>query len=247
VSGDDVKEAYSLIQERSGGATPTLPHQELCTRCKKPSDRLYPAFGKKICKDCKENRPFAGTGNSGMKDVANLGFVFEDGLYLQRVPKSDGLFGHLYFSHYPGSKGIVGRAMCYLVYNKGEAVGIIGCSSPPKNYKIFNEYFNVDEKLFVMNNVFRLIENDQNLATRVLRIFRHTIKADYKQKYGDDIVGIATFVEKPRTGVIYKADNWDLLGETEGKRMRRDPVTWEKTFVDGEKKYIFGYKYRGHR
>lgn len=214
-----------------------------CDRCKKEVKRLVPSFGKYICQDCKKSRPNKGKGNAGMRDQTNLQMFIGEDLSLERVPKSDGRFGHLFFSHYPKSKGIPGRSLCYLVFNKGKIAGIIGAASPPKNYKIFVSYFGVDEKFFVNNNVFRIIESEKNLATRILRKFRERIRKDYREKYSQELTGICTFVEKPRTGNIYKADNWDFLGETQGKRMRRNPDTWEKEFTDGEKKYIFGYKY----
>lgn len=222
-----------------------INNQMECSKCKKQKDKLVASFGKKICLDCKNNRPNKGTGNSGMFDKNYQPMIFSQELHLISVPKSDGLFGHLFFSHYPKSKGIVGRCLCYLIANKGEIVGIVGASSPPKNYGFFNNYFNKDnEKYFVNNNVFRIIKSEKNLATRILKLFRTTVRNDYKIKYGDDLLGLVTFVEKPRTGNIYKADNWTLLGETQGKRMRRNPITWEKTFEDGEIKFIYGYKYK---
>ena len=214
-----------------------------CDRCGKQSNKLHPSFSKLICDECKDNRPNKGKGNSGMKDGYMNMMVFDDGIQLIRVPKSDGTFGNLFFSHYPKSKGIVGRALCYLIYLDKELAGIIGCASPPKNYKIFQEFMKCDEKFFVNNNVFRLIKHEKNLGTRVLKLFRNQIRGDYRDKFGDDLIGIVTFVEKPRTGALYKADNWTLLGETQGKRMRRNSETWEKVFVDGEVKYIYGYKY----
>lgn len=179
--------------------------------------------------------------STGITKVTPLGI----GLELVRVPKSDGLFGKLFFEHYPGSKGIPARSLCYLIFRDGVCIGIVGINSPPRNYKIFKEYFNgADEKNFVNNNVYRLILNEKNLGTKVLREFRKVIKKDYEEKYGDTLLGIITFVEPPRTGAMYKADNWQFLGETQGKRMTRDKNTWEKTFVQGTKKLIFGYMYK---
>ena len=219
----------------------------VCDRCHIYSNRLVPAFGKYICHVCKQTRPRKGTGNSGLRDVPNLELFISDELLLERVSKSHGMFGHLFFSHYPGSKGIPGRSLCYLIHHKGQIAGIIGANSPPKGYAIFVKYFNVDETLFVNNNVFRIIRSDTNLATRILRLFRERVRIDYRAKYGQKLVGICTFVEPPRTGNIYRADNWDYLGVTQGLRMHRSHDTWEKEFTLGEKKHIFGYRYRGAR
>jgi hypothetical protein len=165
-------------------------------------------------------------------------------IVLEKVGKGNGVFGKLFFEHYPQSKGIVGRTINYLVWYNEKVAGIIGGSSPPKNYKIFVKYFDgFDEKHYLNNNVFRLITTEKNLGTRILRIFRNNIKKDYEAKYKDELVGLVTFVEMPRTGALYKADNWDYLGITEGIRMYRRGENWEKQFVAGEKKHIFGYKY----
>lgn len=150
-----------------------------------------------------------------------------------------------YLAHYPGSKGIVGRSLNYFIKKDGKEVGIIGVNSPPLNYKKFREYFGTeDEKKFVNNNVFRIIETEKNLGTKVLKMFRKRIKKDYKEKYGDELLGIITFVEPPRTGAVYKADNWDYLGETEGisvtlrqeDRENWSNKGWHKT---GVRKHIF--------
>lgn len=109
----------------------------------------------------------------------------------------------------------------------------------------FNAFFGKGmENYFLINNVFRLINNEKNLATRVMKIARQKVKTDYEQRFSERLMGLVTFVEPPRTGALYKADNWKLLGETAGKRMKRDPTTWEKVFTDGERKLIFGYRYK---
>jgi hypothetical protein len=217
----------------------------LCDRCGTDSNKCVMPFGKHICINCRNNRPLKGTGNSGMFSTGQLGFVYNESLHLYKVRKSDGYFGKLYFEHYPGSRGIVGRSINYLVMNKNECIGIIGGSSPPKNYGIFNIYFGKNnENYYFNNNVFRLIKSEHNIGTRVLKLFRNTIRLDYSHKYNEDLIGLCTFVEIPRTGALYKADNWDYLGLTQGKRMYRRGENWEKTFIDGERKHIYGYKYK---
>ena len=171
---------------------------------------------------------------------------FSKDISLVRVPKSDPIFATLFLEHYPQSKGILGRQLNYLIMRGGEILGIIGANSPPLNYKKFRKYFNVDNDLnFLNNNVFRLIVHEKNLGTKVLKPFRKTIKKDYKEKYGDDLIGLVTFVEPPRTGAVYKADNWDYLGMTQGKRcLRRGSLgKWiNKEWSEGTKKHIFARK-----
>lgn len=217
----------------------------VCFKCGKKG-KVFPSFGKLICTTCKQSRPKKGTGNSGMTENDQATFVFSNDLSLQLCKKSDPVFGKLFFAHYPGSKGIPGRSLCYIVEYQGLVAGIIGFNSPPKNYGLFNNYFgglNMENN-FVINNVFRLINNEKNLATKVMKIARNRIKDEYERKYHDILIGIVTFVEPPRTGALYKADNWDYIGESAGKRMKRDADTWEKIFSEGVKKHVYGYKYK---
>jgi hypothetical protein len=216
---------------------------KVCDRCGKETEKHYRAFSKIICEQCKNNRPNKGTGNSGMFSDNQSIFCFSEELVLQRCKKSDKTFGRLFFTHYPESKGIVGRSLCYLVIYKNQVAGIIACSSPPKNYKHFREYFNTtDDNLYVNNNVFRLVLNEPNLGTKTLKLFRERIAKDYEKKYGTKLIGIVTFVEPPRTGAMYKADNWNLLGETQGiKVIRRE--NFEKQYIEGTKKLIYGKKF----
>ena len=102
--------------------------------------------------------------------------------------------------------------------------------------------------MFLNNNVYRMINNTKNLGTQVLRAFRNTVAQDYEDSYGVKILGLCTFVEPPRSGAIYLADNWTCLGETQGKSVRkRDMSTWEnKEWSQGTKKLIFAIKARPH-
>ena len=60
-----------------------------------------------------------------------------------------------------------------------------------------------------------------------------------------NLLGLVTFVEPPRTGAIYKADNWECLGKTQGVSVRRKGDNWyEKQYIKGEKKFIFAYRYK---
>jgi len=217
-----------------------------CARCGQYSDRLFPAFGKYICELCKDNRPNKGTGSAGLRNTGQIPMTFVRGLHLQLVPKSDGRFGQLFFGHYPRSKGIVGRTICYLIRDGIDVIGIIGASSPPFNYRKFRDFFQVDDDNLIMNNnVFRLIVRRKNLGTQILRLFREKLQQHHRAKYKHSLIGIVTFVEPPRTGAVYKADNWDYLGMTEGKRMRRDPDSWEKIFFTDKPKHIYAYRYKG--
>jgi hypothetical protein len=173
-------------------------------------------------------------------------------LNLIKVKKSNPLYVKWFIEHYPQSKGIVGRQLNFLIYSFGKPIGIIGFASPPLNYKIFNNYFNLDTnnkngenaKKYLNNNVFRIVYSHKNYGTKILKIARHTVYNLYYEHYKDKLLGLVTFVEPPRTGAIYKADNWTYLGNTEGIEVKRRGEDWtEKQYFKGVQKLIFGYKY----
>ena len=222
-----------------------------CQFCGK-TGKVIETWGKIYCKECYDKKPKKGNGHSGMvkgdaKQLTGQASL-TSGLFLQRIPKGDKLFATLYLEHYPASKGIVGRQLNYIIRNKSKIVGIIGANSPPLNYKKFREYFKTDnEKLFLNNNVFRIIVSDKNQATQVLRLFRETIQKDYPEQYGEQLLGLITFVEPPRTGNIYKADNWDYLGLTQGISVKRrgSMDKWlNKEYSKGTQKHIFAIRFK---
>lgn len=219
-----------------------------CKVCKTTDVKLYSTFGKLKCQKCIDNSRTGRTGHSGMiyDKEAVAPTILSKELTLIPCKKSDPYYVKVFIEHYPKSKGIVGRQLNYIIYNNGQAIGIIGFASPPLNYKVFVNYFNTENpKLYLNNNVFCIRETEKNLGTKVLKIARNIINKDYLNKYGDKLLGLVTFVELPRTGALYKADNWTYLGLTKGFSARRRGVDWlEKTFEKGAIKHIFGYKYK---
>jgi len=224
-------------------------HNKKCDFCGYEGT-VIEVWGKYYCKACYDKKPKKGKGHGGLlKDKYIKEKIkqtcFTEDLRLQRVTKGNKIFASLYLEHYPHSKGIVGRQINYIIWNEGRIVGIIGACSPPLNYKKFREYFNTTERFFLNNNVFKIIRSKKNQATQILKLFRKTIKKDYEEKYGDELIGLVTFVEPPRTGSIYKADNWDYLGMTKGINVvrRGNLDKWvNKEYKPGTKKHIFAKK-----
>jgi len=216
---------------------------KMCDICA-TEGKVIETWGKKYCKSCWSKKPKYGNGHSGMlkgeKQIYTIPFY--SGLFLERTKKGNKTYATIYLEHYPGSKGIVGRQLNYFIKYDGEIIGIIGCNSPPLNYLKFNKFFYKDyEKTVVNNNVFRLIKHTY-YGSQILKIFRKRIVKDYYDTYGDFLYGITTFVEPPRTGIVYKADNWSALGQTQGVTCRRrgDHGKWiNKEWGRGTVKYIF--------
>lgn len=118
----------------------------------------------------------------------------------------------------------VGRRIDWFIWVDGRIVGVIGVGSatyPPckdvlvrlgvskEGYKeIFNSIAN--------NWRFCLVENIPNLGTMVLRMLRETAPIAWKEKYGDDLKYLITFVGGGNNGAVYRADNWEMIGHTAG-------------------------------
>lgn len=215
--------------------------------------KVIETWGKKYCRSCWDKKPKQlGTGHSGMlkaKSELQQDFLaFDNKLKLIKVPKGNKLFATIFLEHYPKSKGIVGRQCNYLIERAGKILGIIGANSPPLNYIKFNKFFNPNgikkytEFNWLNNNVFRLLYQEKNLGTKVLKLFRQQLKKDYETQYKDKLIGLITFIEPPRLGSLYKADNWIYLGITQGKECKRrgSHGKWiNKEWLEGTKKYIY--------
>lgn len=232
---------------------------KICCKCGKET-KCFRHWGKYYCEKCLMET--SGKGHSGMiampeewvqGQLQQVHMIPKSYLrpVLQRVPKGDKLFASLYLSHYPKSKGIVGRTINYLIIFKGHVVGIIGGNSPPYAIKAVDEFFGITKEnrgdmlvQFFNNEVFRIIHSYPNLATMILKEFRHQVRQDYMSRYNCPLIGLITFVEPPRTGAIYKADNWTSLGKTKGFSTKRRGKRWQKrTWGKTIPKFIFGYKY----
>ena len=132
-----------------------------------------------------------------------------------------------YHSYVPSSKS-VGRRIDWLIYDDDtfplHAVGMIGIGSsvypPPKDMLEFiglskSEYKDVFNS--VANNWrFCMKKSIKNGGTQILKQVRQLAPNAWKEKYGDDLNYLITFVGGGNTGAVYKADNWSMVGETAG-------------------------------
>jgi hypothetical protein len=55
-----------------------------------------------------------------------------------------------------------------------------------------------------------------NVGTRVLKLLRQQAPIEWKKKYGDTLKYLITFVGGGHNGAVYKADNWEVIGNTAG-------------------------------
>ena len=132
-----------------------------------------------------------------------------------------------YHSYVPSSKS-VGRRIDWLIYDDDtfplHAVGMIGIGSsvyPPQ--KDMLEFIGLSKSEYkdVFNSVannwrFCMKKSIKNGGTQVLKQVRQLAPNAWKEKYGDDLNYLITFVGGGNTGAVYKADNWSMVGETAG-------------------------------
>lgn len=131
--------------------------------------------------------------------------------------------------HYSKPKGFVGRSLCYAIYFNQDLFGHIVGGSATLNLPGRNQFFGITKKNLnnVVNNVFFRINriNDRyptrNFTQVVLNAWEEQVCCDWKTKYGDSVIGLETLVELPRTGEIYRRNNWTEIGQTKGYTCKR--------------------------
>lgn len=127
--------------------------------------------------------------------------------------------------HYVPNNGSVGQQLHYLIFLENDIVGIISGGSAAYAVACRDEYFGITKENrkialngIIDNTVFRLERNLPNLGTQILATWRKRVASDWYERYGVKVAGFETFIveESYRKGSMYKADNWDFVGETHG-------------------------------
>ena len=143
------------------------------------------------------------------------------------------------------------RKLYWNLYENGEMVGVFALGSAFSHSKIVKEYMINNNLQFneVANNIVYCLANceNKNAGTQLLSLVRKDAIKWWYERYGDYLKAFQTFILPPRIGAIYKADNWNLIGETIGnsqktKNIRPDKIdqyknVQKKTFKDGRVEY----------
>ncbi len=61
-----------------------------------------------------------------------------------------------------------------------------------------------------------MVKSIPNAGSQILKQLRQLAPIEWKKKYGDDLKYLITFVGGGNNGAVYKADNWEMIGETAG-------------------------------
>lgn len=170
---------------------------------------------------------------------------------LLRVKRTDSRYQEIRDRHYVKNKGCFGQQIHYLILDSEDIIGIISGSSATYAVRSRDEYFGITAQnrqvalnSIVNNSVFRLEKHEMNLGTRVLKIWRNQISRDWEAAYGVRVHGFETFVQEEdyRKGSVYKADNWKLLGETNGSAKTHSGMGNKSERMGTTKKLIFAIK-----
>jgi hypothetical protein len=145
------------------------------------------------------------------------------------------------------------RKMYWLLYENAKLVGVFGLGSAFARPKPVANYMKERALQFneVANNIVYALFGcqDMNAGTRFLKILRRDAVVWWRERYGDDLKAFQTFILPPRTGAMYKADNWEQLGQTTGGRAqtirtlcgeerKKHPEAEIRKFKSGEVKYL---------
>ncbi len=130
--------------------------------------------------------------------------------------------------HYLGAGPLCGAQLRYLVHSPHYGyLGAFAFSSAAWRLEARDQWIGWSEPAR-QQNLSRVIANSRflivpyvkvpHLASHVLGIAMRRIRADWKERYGEDPLLVETFVEKQRyRGTCYQAANWIKAGETKGR------------------------------
>lgn len=121
------------------------------------------------------------------------------------------------------------RKLFWSVVEDGERIGVFGLSSAYDWPKDVAAYMTANGLTFnqVANNVVFALHGsaDKNAGTKALSLIRRDAIRWWRDRYGDDLRAFQTFIAPPRTGALYRADNWSHIGMTSGDGVETETLT----------------------
>lgn len=129
--------------------------------------------------------------------------------------------------HYLGHKALPGAQLRYFAYSDEGLLALFGFGAaawkvaPRDNFISWSPSQREKNLHLIVNNARFLILpwiQSQHLASKLLGLVTRRLADDWLTRYGYRPVLLETFVEKDRfAGTCYRAANWTLLGETQGR------------------------------
>lgn len=153
------------------------------------------------------------------------------------TPQKTKMFANFINEHhsYVKYKVVPQRRINWLVWCGTELVGAIGISSCVLCVKDRDNWIGWDKDIRIAksnqiaNNYRFCLKPDtgiKNLGSRVLKMVRIEGAKRWKERYGDDLLLLETYVLKNenRRGAVYLADNWIHVGQTSGVSIKKAPT-----------------------
>jgi hypothetical protein len=144
-------------------------------------------------------------------------------------------------------KDVPQRRINYIIYRTldSKPIGAIGISSCVLAIGVRDKWIGWDKDTRLKNSNqiannyrFCLIPDNgiPNVGTMALKLLREVGSKRWKEKYGDDLIMLETFVQplidgsdNKRNGAVYLADNWIEVGETLGNSIKKAPLLlWQR-------------------
>lgn len=170
-----------------------------------------------------------GPGDVSLRDVQVRPIVAEE---------ADGwrLFMERY--HYLGAKRMVGENLRYVATARAELVALLGFGAAALHVPSRDTFIGWSEQRkrealhFVACNHRYLVMpwiRRRLLASKVLSLCLRRLSADWVQRWGHPLYLAETFVDQRFRGVCYRASNWQLLGQTAGRRKSGNSYLYDST------------------
>lgn len=132
--------------------------------------------------------------------------------------------------HYIDNNGCHGQQLHYLVMFNGRQIGVISGASAVYGVRSRDQFFGIEHEKrkvqlnsIINNVVYRVEDAPRNVPSQALAMWRKRIAADWEYLYQVKVAGFETFVieaeledGRTRSGALYRADNWSMLGITAG-------------------------------
>lgn len=134
--------------------------------------------------------------------------------------------------HYLGALPKIGNTIWYIAMLDHEWVGLISFSAAAlkcgaRDRWIGWRYRHQYDRLHLIANNSRFLIlphcHYKNLGSKILSLCKRRIQQDWLSRFGYPLLVLETFVDPSRfVGTIYRAANWDLVGETQGYQRTRN-------------------------
>lgn len=120
-------------------------------------------------------------------------------------------------------------------------IGVFALGSAFAKPKTIMNYMEQNNLQFneVANNIVFCLANQQNknAGTKLLSLVRKDAIKWWYERYTDRLKAFQTFILPPRTGAVYKADNWEQLGVTTGGKTQTVKTIPKKEYEENKEKY----------